>query len=483
VLINKGENVFSMISKEKFINSLLIISVLITSILLHRVAPVSAKSLHQEGPTYLVQQGDTLGSIALQFGVDINELQSINQISDPNALDIGQGLIIPGLEGITGLLTSQTISFGDSLTTLTRAYQLEQDALLTLNRLSSPSEVIAGAKFIIPITEGKDLLASAVGMPQDLTILETAIHLGTSPWTLHRENQLNGSWDTIPGEILFTQSESESDTGSLTKIDQVNVYPLPLVQGETTEISVSTSVEKQITGFLGKETLHFFNEEESIYTGFYGVHALADPGLIPLQITAIDTKGNKITYEQLVRVTSGGYGNEWVTVEDEYLDRDAIAAEDTYVADFFQNLSPIKHWDGLFQYPVDDPCINSFFGQRRNYNNGAYYFYHTGMDFGVCAPNLNIYAPAAGEVVMAEPLTVKGNAILIDHGWGVFSGYWHLSEFDVEVGDFVETGDLIGLIGDTGRSAGPHLHFEIDIHGTPVNPQTWLRQSFPRFEP
>jgi len=129
-----------MIRKEKFIKSLLILTVLITSVLLHRVTPVSAKSLQQEEPTYLVQQGDTLGSIALQFGVDINELQSFNQISDPNALDIGQRLTIPGLEGIAGLLTSQTISFGDSLMTLTRAYQLEQDALITLNRLSSPTE-------------------------------------------------------------------------------------------------------------------------------------------------------------------------------------------------------------------------------------------------------------------------------------------------------------------------------------------------------
>lgn len=472
-----------MISIEKFIKSLLILCVLITSVLLHRVAPVSAKSLQQEGPTYLVQQGDTLGSIALQFGVDINELQSINQISDPNALDIGQRLTIPGLEEIAGLLTLQTISFGDSLTTLARAYQLEQDALLTLNRLSSPSEVIAGAKFIIPINEGEDPLAPAVGMPKDLTILETAIHLGTSPWTLQRENQLNGSWDTIPGEILFTQSESGSNTGNLAKIDQLNVYPLPLVQGETTEISVSTSVEKQITGHLEQEQLQFFTEDGLNYFSYYGVHALAEVGLFPLQITTTDANGNTITYDQLVRITSGGYGNEVVTVGDEYLDRDAIAAEDAYVADIFQNLSPVKHWDGLFQYPVDDPCINSFFGQRRNYNNGAYYFYHTGMDFGVCAPNLNIYAPAAGEVVMAEPLTVKGNAILIDHGWGVFSGYWHLSEFNVEVGDFVEPGDIIGVMGNTGRSAGTHLHFEIDIHGTPVNPQTWLTQSFTSFEP
>ncbi len=444
---------------------------------------VFASSLQQEGPTYIVQSGDTLSSIAVQFGVDADELQSINQMSDPNALDIGQQLIIPGLEGIDGVLTSQTIAFGDSLRTLTRTYQINQVDLMTLNRLSSPSEVIAGAKFIIPINEMQDPLAPAVGMPQDLTLIETAIHLGTSPWTLQKDNQLSGSWDTIPGEILFTKLEFELITDKLATIDQPNVFPLPLIQGETTEISVSTNGDKQITGKLGEEELEFFTEDDITYTSYYGVHALAEVGLLTLQVTTTDTNGNTITYAQLVRITSGGYGNEWVTVEDEYLDRDAIAAEDAYVVEIFENTSSTKYWDGPFLYPVDQYCVNSTFGQRRDYNNGAYFFYHTGMDFGVCAPNLNIYAPAAGRVVMAEPLTIKGNAILIDHGWGVFSGYWHLSEFKVELGDFVEPGQLIGLIGNTGRSAGPHLHFEIDIHGTPVNPQTWLTQDFPIFEP
>lgn len=444
---------------------------------------VFASSLQQEGPTYIVQSGDTLSSIAVQFGVDADELQSINQMSDPNALDIGQQLIIPGLEGIDGVLTSQTIAFGDSLRTLTRTYQINQVDLMTLNRLSSPSEVIAGAKFIIPINEMQDPLAPAVGMPQDLTLIETAIHLGTSPWTLQKDNQLIGSWDTIPGEILFTKLEFELITDKLATIDRPNVFPLPLIQGETTEISVSTNGDKQITGKLGEEELEFFTEDDITYTSYYGVHALAEVGLLPLQITTTDTNGNTITYAQLVRITSGGYGNEWVTVEDEYLDRDAIAAEDAYVVEIFENTSSTKYWDSPFRYPVDQYCVNSTFGQRRDYNNGAYFFYHTGMDFGVCAPNLNIYAPAAGRVVMAEPLTIKGNAILIDHGWGVFSGYWHLSEFNVELGDFVEPGQLIGLIGNTGRSAGPHLHFEIDIHGTPVNPQTWLTEDFPIFEP
>jgi len=472
-----------MLRSRNLTKILSILCYLIPLVLLIKGPSVSALPLAQEGPVYVVQSGDTLSSIALQFGVGANELQSINKMSDPNALDVGQRLTIPGLEGIDGLLTSQTISFGDSLTTLTRAYQLDQADLMTLNRLSSPNEVIAGAKFIIPINETEGSLTPAVGMPQDLTILETAIYLGTSPWLIQRDNQLSGSWDTITGEVLFTPSDTEVETGKLAKIDQINVYPLPLVQGETTEISVSTNAEKKINGRLEEEELQFFTEDRLTYTSYYGAHALAEVGLFPLQITTSDANGNTITYDQLVRITSGGYGNEVVTVGDEYLDRDSIAQEDAYLAGIFESTSSEKHWDGLFQYPVDQYCINSTFGQRRNYNDGAYYFYHTGMDFGVCAPNLNIYAPAAGKVVMAEPLTIRGNAILIDHGWGVFSGYWHLSEFNVEVGDFVESGDLIGLIGNTGRSAGPHLHFEIDIHGTPVNPQTWLTETFPKSVP
>jgi murein DD-endopeptidase MepM/ murein hydrolase activator NlpD len=55
----------------------------------------------------------------------------------------------------------------------------------------------------------------------------------------------------------------------------------------------------------------------------------------------------------------------------------------------------------------------------------------------------------------------------------------HLASFNVQEGDVVEPGQLIGIIGNTGRSTGPHLHFEVDIHGTPVNPLTWLRREFP----
>ena len=123
-------------------------------------------------------------------------------------------------------------------------------------------------------------------------------------------------------------------------------------------------------------------------------------------------------------------------------------------------------------------CWPSQFGNPRSYNGSAYNFFHTGLDFcgGV---GTEIYAPADGTVVFAGPLTVRGNATMIDHGWGVYSGYMHQSEIKVSAGDKVEAGQLIGLVGNTGRVTGPHLHFEIWAGGVQIDPMDWLEQEFP----
>ncbi|MCB0241403.1 MAG: M23 family metallopeptidase, partial [Anaerolineae bacterium] len=79
--------------------------------------------------------------------------------------------------------------------------------------------------------------------------------------------------------------------------------------------------------------------------------------------------------------------------------------------------------------------------------------YHTGQDFA--APEgVPVLAPASGTVVLAEPLDVRGNAVVIDHGAGVFTGYWHLSQIDVQAGQQVKPGDQLGLVGTTGLSTG-----------------------------
>jgi len=82
-------------------------------------------------------------------------------------------------------------------------------------------------------------------------------------------------------------------------------------------------------------------------------------------------------------------------------------------------------------------------------------------------------------VVLAEPLFVRGGAVIIDHGAGVYSNFWHMSQIDVKPGDVVQTGDQLGLVGTTGLSTGAHLHWEIRVNGLAVDPLQWTEQTFP----
>jgi murein DD-endopeptidase MepM/ murein hydrolase activator NlpD len=124
--------------------------------------------------------------------------------------------------------------------------------------------------------------------------------------------------------------------------------------------------------------------------------------------------------------------------------------------------------------------VTSNFGTRRlyRYPSTQFYGYHEGTDFNgrIGSP---VYAPAAGVVVLAEPLYLRGNALVIDHGWGVYTGYWHLSQIDVEVGQRVAPGEQIALVGSTGRSTGAHLHWDLWVNGTNVGALQWTEQVFP----
>lgn len=433
----------------------------------------------ETGPTYIIQEGDTLNEIAIRFGITAEEIIAANALDNPNALFIGQSILIPGLEGISGVLTSEIIPFGTSLRAILRQNRLTQSDLVKLNRLTSPSEVIAGASFIIPIVDDQDPLANSQTPGPGDTTLESAILAGVSPWEIVEDNQLLGTWDLLPGERLFTRLKENANVSEWNENITTTINRLPLVQGETLQISVTTPNLVAISGSFDNQPLHFFSDDGQIFTSFHGIHALAEPGVYPLEISVEDSVGSYLQFEQLVLLSSGFYGSQMVYVATEFLDDDVIDEENVYLTPILDRLTPERLWEGRFQYPVDEPCVNSPFGLRRIYNDGLLFFYHSGTDFAVCAPNLNIYAPAAGKVILAEELIVRGKAVLIDHGWGIISGYWHLAEFNVDVGDVVQPGDLLGLIGNTGRSAGPHLHFEIIINGTPVNPQTWLDQTFP----
>jgi len=167
-------------------------------------------------------------------------------------------------------------------------------------------------------------------------------------------------------------------------------------------------------------------------------------------------------------------------VDPETIGTDAEKEENTRFNAVVSAVTPVQQWEGLWYSPAQDAdCIISEFGSRRTYNDNPSLYYHTGLDLGYCK-GTEVYAPAGGTVVGVFPnQVVRGNTIVIDHGLGIYTTYMHLNEILISQGEKVESGQLIGIIGTTGRSTGPHLHFQVDIQGTPVNPLTWLRRAFP----
>lgn len=124
-------------------------------------------------------------------------------------------------------------------------------------------------------------------------------------------------------------------------------------------------------------------------------------------------------------------------------------------------------WEGNFLLPLQNP-LSTPFGTKRIINVETISI-HRGLDMkgeegeGITASN-------TGRVVLAEELFFGGNTIILDHGQGIFTVYMHMSGFNVSPGDLVSKNDVIGFVGSTGRSSGPHLHFGVKVAGINANP-------------
>jgi murein DD-endopeptidase MepM/ murein hydrolase activator NlpD len=129
-------------------------------------------------------------------------------------------------------------------------------------------------------------------------------------------------------------------------------------------------------------------------------------------------------------------------------------------------------------WPIQGP-ITSSFGERLDPFNGEGAF-HKGIDISGTMGE-PVRAPADGTVLMAGPASGYGQEVMLDHGRGVHTIYGHLSAFAVTAGQDVHRGEIIGYVGSEGRSTGPHLHYEIRIHDTPVNPHKYMRETMQEF--
>jgi murein DD-endopeptidase MepM/ murein hydrolase activator NlpD len=451
------------------------------AILALTVQPAAAQS---SGPVYIVQAGDTLSLIAVKFNVTIDELVAANPSINPNFISEGQQVVIPGLEGVAGVLETEVVSFGDSLRSLSRRTQVADEQLRKLNRLVSPTELYVGISMIVPTEAEQNRLSTRMTALPGESLLELAIKQNSDPWTLASVNKLGGTWDTLPGDILYspTGNGGGNATGLPSAFMSASIEPLPMVQGGTEVIRVQAQEGVALSGKLVDMPLHFF-PATSGQVALQGVYALLEPGVHPFLIEATLPDGSKQSFEQMVLVKSGNYASEEILLNDpSTLDAAVTEPELGNITAVTAPSTSTRYWNEIFTSPsVYTDCFTSRYG-RRTYKvvNSDFELpgFHMGLDF--CGgEGLQIFAPAPGRVVFAAPLTVRGNATIIDHGWGVYSGFWHQSQLLVNVGDTVETGQVVGVVGGTGRATGAHLHWEVWVNGVQVNPLDWLSQAYP----
>jgi hypothetical protein len=214
----------------------------------------------------------------------------------------------------------------------------------------------------------------------------------------------------------------------------------------------------------------------SVQAGLVGIPLTAPPGITHLTIewgSGAQRFSRKVPFE----IRPGIYGEETLTVDPRHVrpgpkDLERIRREQEELKKIYASSSRLPFWQGAFQIPVPGE-MNGVFGTRRIFN-GELQSHHTGVDFRAQTGD-PVHAAAAGVARLTKELFYSGNAVVIDHGAGVFTSYIHLSRIDVKVGQKIEKGQTVGLAGATGRATGPHLHWGVKVNSINVNPLPFAR--------
>jgi murein DD-endopeptidase MepM/ murein hydrolase activator NlpD len=368
---------------------------------------------------------------------------------------------------------------GDTLALIARRHGVTAEEVAKLNHLANPNLIYVGQRLLLPIAEetSEPSVGGQVHVVQGgETLARVAARYGTTVWAVAQANGLSNPNVLQAGQRLLIPTGERQSSLPL-PFKSVHITPAVATQGQTVQVSIETDAEVTLDGAYDGRALVFVGRGGA-YRSLIGIPAMASPGPYALDFEAIDGE-RRVPVHILIQVIEGTFGVQHIGLSAEktkLLDPNLVAAEAARLAQVTTQATLPGQWQGLFRIPLGGtPTIVSPYGARRSYAGGPLNSYHSGVDYDVPG-GTPVLCPAAGRVVLAEPLAVRGNAVIVDHGRGVMSGYWHLSQINVTVGEYVEPGDVLGLVGTTGLSTGDHLHWEIRVMGIPVDPLQWLQE-------
>lgn len=254
---------------------------------------------------------------------------------------------------------------------------------------------------------------------------------------------------------------------------EVRVQPERAQLGDTLSVMIATEATPASPPAvkLNQQVYPVFPVGLQRYRALLPTTPLDQPGRRSLQVT-----GEGEVRNLLVWVSDRAFPTQRIWLPPGKADIQGTDHEFDRVDAFKKLVTPQKFWNGPFRKPNSGP-VTTVYGVRRYYNGEfAHNYYHSGVDYG-SAYGSAVVAPAAGRIALvgreSAGFELHGNTVGIDHGQGVSSIFLHLSRIDVKEGDMVRAGQIIGAVGSSGISTGPHLHWGLYVHGLAVDPVPW----------
>jgi murein DD-endopeptidase MepM/ murein hydrolase activator NlpD len=264
---------------------------------------------------------------------------------------------------------------------------------------------------------------------------------------------------------------------------RVESFPKVAKQGDVCLIRASgPAFLKSAHGqFSGKGFSMVRNNETGAYEGLIGIDMSTRPATYEIKVFATDRNDRVYSSVLSLRVKKVDFGTQTLSLPPSMVDLDAKtlerANEETRKLEaLFQTFRDERLWKSAFVRPVEGE-ISTGFGLNRIIN-GQQRSQHTGVDLRA-EEGTSVLASNDGVVVLVDELFFSGTSVILDHGWGLYSMYFHLSEALVKEGDLIRAGAILGRVGSTGRSTGSHLHWGIRINGARVDPLSLLRTGTP----
>lgn len=472
-------------------------------IILVCIFTLAATSFAQDEPRgtiHIVQRGDTLFRIAQQYGVTTTAIAAANGIANPSNILVGQRLLIP-LDAVTPLEPeTYVVQYADTLQSIANVFGTDVATLVALNGLTDPDSIFYGQTLIIrgevPPPPLDDAAETAGGSPQPVasnivhriqrgeTLFRIAQQYGVSMADIQALNDIPDASRIITGTDLIIPAGGEDGITSASALPpaivSLDLTPRVLTEGKTGRIRITTANPATVTiQFLDKPVAVSTADNVS-HLAFAAIPLGTPVGIYALSITVTEFSGAVTPLTFNVQVNSGRYGTQYVTLPSNKVELLAPAVEQNEMAILQRVTAPVtseRYFAGPMGLPAAAPMFSEY-GATRAFNGQGLTHYHTGADFAG-APGTPVIAASAGRVVLADTLNIRGIAVVIDHGWGVYTVYGHMSDRYVSIGDFVQAGQAIGIIGSTGRATGAHLHWEVWVNQIAVDPMQWALEAFP----